>query len=137
MAVRYQITAPNGVTYEIEGPQGASNDEVIEAVLAQYPEAETPIAPQGPASPEMPLESPKEPSQGLEPLPAPQVPQAPSLAPQGPQRVIQQEVQTLPMQGRVEDVDPRFLTPEQESALGAAWADPNVTDEQYAEMASQ
>jgi hypothetical protein len=35
----YRITAPNGQTYQIEGPDGASDAEVAQAVLAQYPEA--------------------------------------------------------------------------------------------------
>lgn len=35
----YQITAPNGKTYRISGPAGASQQDVINAVLAQHPEA--------------------------------------------------------------------------------------------------
>lgn len=35
----YSIKAPNGQTYQIEGPAGASADEVAQAVLAQNPEA--------------------------------------------------------------------------------------------------
>lgn len=35
----YRITAPNGQTYEIEGPPGASDAEVAQAVMAQHPEA--------------------------------------------------------------------------------------------------
>lgn len=35
----YRITAPNGLSYQIEGPEGASDDEVASAVLAQHPEA--------------------------------------------------------------------------------------------------
>ena len=35
----YRITAPNGKTYQIEGPPGASQEDVIRAVLAQAPEA--------------------------------------------------------------------------------------------------
>lgn len=38
----YRITAPNGLTYEIEGPDGASDAEVAQAVLAQYPDAGQP-----------------------------------------------------------------------------------------------
>ena len=38
----YQITAPNGKTYRIEGPPGASDAEVAQAVLAQFPDAATP-----------------------------------------------------------------------------------------------
>jgi hypothetical protein len=38
----YRITAPNGQTYQIEGPPGASDAEVAQAVLAQNPEAGTP-----------------------------------------------------------------------------------------------
>jgi hypothetical protein len=36
---KYKIKAPNGFTYKIDGPDGASQDEVIAAVLAQHPEA--------------------------------------------------------------------------------------------------
>lgn len=39
----YRITAPNGQTYQIEGPEGASDAEVAQAVLSQYPEAGQPI----------------------------------------------------------------------------------------------
>jgi hypothetical protein len=35
----YKIQAPNGQTYQIEGPEGASQQDVINAVLAQHPEA--------------------------------------------------------------------------------------------------
>lgn len=35
----YQITAPNGKTYRIEGPPGASDADVARAVLSQYPDA--------------------------------------------------------------------------------------------------
>ena len=35
----YRITAPNGQTYQIEGPEGASDADVASAVMAQYPEA--------------------------------------------------------------------------------------------------
>jgi hypothetical protein len=38
----YRITAPNGQTYQIEGPPGASDAEVADAVMAQYPESGTP-----------------------------------------------------------------------------------------------
>jgi len=38
----YRITAPNGLTYQIEGPPGASDAEVADAVMAQYPESGTP-----------------------------------------------------------------------------------------------
>lgn len=39
----YQISAPNGKIYEIEGPEGASQEEVIAQVTKQYPEATTPL----------------------------------------------------------------------------------------------
>lgn len=35
----YEVTAPNGKTYEVEGPEGASHDEVISAVVARFPGA--------------------------------------------------------------------------------------------------
>ena len=35
----YRVTAPNGKDYEIEGPAGASNALVVQALLAQYPDA--------------------------------------------------------------------------------------------------
>ena len=35
----YSIQAPNGRTYDIEGPEGASQQDVISAVLAQHPDA--------------------------------------------------------------------------------------------------
>jgi len=38
----YRISAPNGKTYEIEGPPGATQEQVIQAVLAQSPEAGQP-----------------------------------------------------------------------------------------------
>jgi len=40
----YRITAPNGRTYQIEGPPGASDAQVAQAVLAQNPEAAQPPA---------------------------------------------------------------------------------------------
>lgn len=41
----YRIQAPNGRTYTIEGPPGASQEEVVAAVLAQDPAAGQPPAP--------------------------------------------------------------------------------------------
>ena len=38
----YRITAPNGIAYQIEGPPGASDAEVADAVMAQYPESGRP-----------------------------------------------------------------------------------------------
>jgi len=38
----YRITAPNGISYQIEGPPGASDAEVADAVMAQYPESGRP-----------------------------------------------------------------------------------------------
>jgi hypothetical protein len=35
----YRITAPNGQTYRIEGPPGASDAQVAQAVIAQYPDS--------------------------------------------------------------------------------------------------
>lgn len=41
----YSISAPDGNTYSIEGPEGASQQDVIRQVLAQHPEAGTPAKP--------------------------------------------------------------------------------------------
>jgi len=41
----YSISAPDGNTYSIEGPEGASQQDVIQKVLAQHPEANTPVKP--------------------------------------------------------------------------------------------
>lgn len=38
----YRITAPNGRTYQIEGPEGASDADVARAVMSQFPDAGTP-----------------------------------------------------------------------------------------------
>ena len=35
----YQIRAPNGVTYQIDGPRGATEDQVRQQITAQHPEA--------------------------------------------------------------------------------------------------
>ena len=43
----YTIKAPNGVTYEIEGPEGASQEQVAQAVLARNPEAGQPSKAKG------------------------------------------------------------------------------------------
>lgn len=37
----YEIQAPNGKKYRIEGPPGAEQDDIISAVMSQYPEAGT------------------------------------------------------------------------------------------------
>ena len=39
----YRIQAPNGLTYEIEGPEGATKEEVAMAVMAKSPEAGKPF----------------------------------------------------------------------------------------------
>jgi len=36
----YSIQAPNGQTYQVEGPEGATQDQVINEVLRQHPDAE-------------------------------------------------------------------------------------------------
>ena len=48
---KYQMTAPNGQTYEIEGPDGATDEQVRAEILRQFPEAD--------ASAEMPEAAPK------------------------------------------------------------------------------
>jgi hypothetical protein len=40
----YSISAPNGKTYSIEGPEGATDAQVAQVVLAQFPEANSPPA---------------------------------------------------------------------------------------------
>ena len=40
----YSISAPNGKTYSIEGPEGATDAQVAQVVLAQFPEANYPPA---------------------------------------------------------------------------------------------
>jgi hypothetical protein len=59
---KYSIQAPNGKTYEIDGPDGASQEDVQNEVLRQYPEAansapETPA--QGPSGVEAPQVAPE------------------------------------------------------------------------------
>ncbi len=39
---KYNIKAPDGRTYNIEGPEGASDDDIIGAVISQYPDATKP-----------------------------------------------------------------------------------------------
>lgn len=41
----YEIKAPDGNSYRIDGPDGASDDQVREQVLKQHPNADTPAAP--------------------------------------------------------------------------------------------
>lgn len=36
----YEMTAPNGKTYEIEGPEGATDEQIRDEILRQFPEAE-------------------------------------------------------------------------------------------------
>ena len=38
---KYQISAPNGKTYQIVGPPGATQDQVIAEVMRQHPDANT------------------------------------------------------------------------------------------------
>ena len=40
--VTYRIQAPNGQTYRIDGPEGASDEDIRAQVLAQHPEADKP-----------------------------------------------------------------------------------------------
>ncbi|MEN6402354.1 MAG: hypothetical protein ABFD94_10460, partial [Armatimonadia bacterium] len=40
----YKIAAPDGYTYDVEGPDDARDEDLIRAVYAQYPESATPPA---------------------------------------------------------------------------------------------
>ena len=46
----YRITAPNGVTYETSGPDGATPEQVRDVILRAHPEAAAPL-PSTPAEP--------------------------------------------------------------------------------------
>jgi hypothetical protein len=37
----YDVEAPNGKTYTVEGPSGAEHSDIFQAILAQHPEAGT------------------------------------------------------------------------------------------------
>ena len=39
----YSIAAPNGKTYDIEGPEGATKEQLVQVLMAKNPEANTPI----------------------------------------------------------------------------------------------
>ena len=41
----YSVQAPNGRTYEVEGPAGASQEMVVQIVMQQYPDAAKPATP--------------------------------------------------------------------------------------------
>lgn len=118
MTTTYSVKGPDGHTYSITGPKGASDDEVIAEIIRQNPSLEG-----GDAEPQVPASVAQ---------PAPEVGPSGVQTPGTPER---QKVQTMLTQGNVEDVDPRFMTGDQEAQLIQAWGDPNVTDEQYAEMA--
>lgn len=47
----YRITAPNGVTYQTEGPEGATPEQIRAVILAAHPEAGKPAAPTAAAPP--------------------------------------------------------------------------------------
>ena len=46
----YQIQAPDGNTYQIAGPEGATRDQIIERVSAKFPQATKPKSAQGPSA---------------------------------------------------------------------------------------
>lgn len=46
----YSISAPDGNTYKIDGPPGASKDDIISHVTAKYPQAAKPKATSGPSA---------------------------------------------------------------------------------------
>lgn len=50
----YSIRAPNGKVYEVRGPEGASQPQLVRALLAKHPEAAQPAAPAAPAAAEEP-----------------------------------------------------------------------------------
>ena len=39
---KYRVTAPDGFVYNVEGPEGATDAQLAQAVLAQFPDAGTP-----------------------------------------------------------------------------------------------
>lgn len=47
----YRMTAPNGQTYEVDGPAGASDDAVRAEIMRQHPDAEKTTAPAPKADP--------------------------------------------------------------------------------------
>ena len=42
---KYRVDTPSGVAYEVEGPEGASENDLIRVVMAQYPESVKPAKP--------------------------------------------------------------------------------------------
>jgi len=61
----YEMTAPDGKTYQIEGPEGATDDQVRAAIMQQNPQLAVPTEPQfaqQPAAPAAP--QPPQPSMG-------------------------------------------------------------------------
>ena len=45
----YSIAAPNGKTYDIEGPEGATKEQLVQVLMAKNPEANTPITQAAPS----------------------------------------------------------------------------------------
>ena len=41
----YEVTAPDGKTYQIDGPPNAAQRDIVNALLSKYPEAATPFKP--------------------------------------------------------------------------------------------
>ena len=41
----YEVTAPDGKTYEIDGPPNAPQRDIVNALLSKYPESATPFKP--------------------------------------------------------------------------------------------
>ena len=60
----YEMTAPDGKTYQIEGPEGATDDQVRAAIMQQNPHLAIPEEPQFAQQPAAPAATPQQPSMG-------------------------------------------------------------------------
>jgi hypothetical protein len=114
----YVVIGPDGGEYTVTAAADATDDELISFVQSQ-------------ASTQTPVESQPQPS-------APVVDPAGVRGVQPPKELPRQQIETIAVQGEVSEQDkedPRFLRPEQEAVLSQAWGNPDISDEEYAEMA--